>query len=98
MRLTHLARLASDRLRLMPGDVRLVAWTNQRLPGMRIRPEAPQNATFTLVLAHLVRGPLPSPKSDTNVAEDYFDPAVFEEADPNAPGETTEAPITAGSK
>ena len=56
IRLTRLARLAADRLRLLPGDVRLIGWTDQRLPGMRIRPEAPQNRTYTLVLAHLARG------------------------------------------
>jgi hypothetical protein len=78
IRLTRLARLASDRLRLLPGDVRLVGWTDQRLPGMHIRPEAPQNRTFTLVLAHLARGPLPPARPDRNLAEDFFDPTVLE--------------------
>jgi hypothetical protein len=78
IRLTRLARLASDRLRLLPGDVRLVGWTDQRMPAMRIRPEAPQNRTYTLVLAHLSRGSLPSPRPDRNLAEDYYDPAVLE--------------------
>ena len=83
IRLTRLARLAGDRLRLLPGDVRLIGWTDQKLPGMKIRPEAPQNATYTLVLAHLARGPLPPARPDRNLAEDYVDPTVLE-AEPNA--------------
>jgi hypothetical protein len=78
IRLTRLARLAADQLRLLPGDVRLIGWTDQPLSGMRIRPEAPQNATFTLVVAHLVRGQLPAPRADRNVAEDYLDPTALD--------------------
>jgi hypothetical protein len=80
VRLEPLARLAAARLRLLPGDVRLIGWTDQRLPGMRIRPEAPQNTTYTLVLAHLVRGNLPPVRPDRNVAEDYFTP-TFDDVD-----------------
>ncbi|HEY2411879.1 MAG TPA: hypothetical protein VGI40_06540 [Pirellulaceae bacterium] len=88
IRLTRLARLASDRLRLLPGDVRLVGWTDQRIPGMHIRPEAPQNRTYTLVLAHLTRGSLPPPRPDRNLAEDYYDPAVLEpEPDSTTPSD-----------
>jgi len=78
IRLTRLARLAADRLRLLPGDVRLIGWTEQRLPGMQIRPEAPQNNTYTLVLAHLARGSLPAPTPDKNLAEDFVDPTLLE--------------------
>jgi hypothetical protein len=73
IRLTSLARLAVQQLRLLPGDVRLVAWTDEGLPGMGIQPEAPQNRMYTLVLAHLARGPLPSVTPDKNVAEDYVE-------------------------
>jgi hypothetical protein len=78
IRLTRLARLAAQRLRLLPGDVRLIGWTDQRVPGMRIRPEAPQNNTYTLVLAHLARGALPAVQPDKNLAEDYIDPTILE--------------------
>ncbi|HZN37041.1 MAG TPA: hypothetical protein VFB80_24590, partial [Pirellulaceae bacterium] len=74
VRLTQLARLAAQRLRLLPGDVRLVGWTSDLLPGMELRPAAPQNSTYTLVLSHLVRGPLPPVRADSNVFEDYLDP------------------------
>jgi hypothetical protein len=83
IRLTRLARLAADQLRLLPGDVRLVGWTDQPLSGLRIRPEAPQNRTYTLVLAHLSRGQLHPPKPDANVAEDFLDPTLLDsESDP----------------
>ena len=100
--LTALARLAADRLRLLPGDVRLVAWTDERLPGMKIRPDAPQNRTYTLVLAHLARGSLPTVKPDKNLAEDFVDPTVLETpVDPDAPSDgidrdtTTQPPAAA---
>ncbi|HEX5102225.1 MAG TPA: hypothetical protein VFV87_00335, partial [Pirellulaceae bacterium] len=91
VRLTRLATLATQQLRLIPGDVRLVGWTEQPLRGLQIRPAAPQNATYTLVLAHLFRGALPPVKPDKNVAEDYFEPAIEPEPepDPNAPLELT---------
>jgi hypothetical protein len=77
----------------LPGDVRLVGWTDQRLPGMRIRPEAPQNFTYTLVVAHLKRGSLPRIRADRNRAEDYLDPTFFdEEAVQNVPLDLSEPP------
>jgi hypothetical protein len=101
IRLHRLARLASDQLRLLPGDVRLIGWTDQRLPGMQIHPEAPQNRTYTLVIAHLARGHLPPARPDQNVADDYVDPTYFEEADKLTPAEQEEAqslpPTTAKS-
>jgi hypothetical protein len=104
IRLTALARLAADRLRLLPGDVRLIGWTDERLPGMKIRPEAPQNRTYTLVLAHLRRGQLPNVRPDKNLAEDFVDPTVLDApADPDAPPDgidrdtTTQPPAAATS-
>jgi hypothetical protein len=82
VRMRRLAQLASQRLRLMPGDVRLIGWSNDLLPGLELRPAAPQNSTYTLVLAHLARGTLPSVKADANVAEDYVDPTIDPEPDP----------------
>jgi hypothetical protein len=101
IRLTRLARLAADRLRLLPGDVRLVGWTEQRLPGMKISPEAPQNRTYTLVLAHLARGTLPAVRPDKNLAEDFIDPTVLEaEPDVTTPADgidrDTQVPAASG--
>jgi hypothetical protein len=86
VRLTRLARLAVERLRIMPGDMRLVAWTDQALEGLTISPHAPQNNTHTLVLAHLSRGNLPAVRPDANVAEDYYEPEI--EPDPSTPDPT----------
>lgn len=103
IRLTALARLAADRLRLLPGDVRLIGWTDERLPGMKIRPDAPQNRTYTLVLAHLARGLFPNVKPDKNLAEDFIDPTILDPpADPDAPPDgidrdTTQPPAAATS-
>ncbi len=101
IRLTRLARLAADRLRLMPGDVRLVGWTEQRLPGMKITPEAPQNRTYTLVLAHLARGALPASRPDKNLAEDFVDPEILDSPlDPTTPADgidrDTQVPAAGG--
>jgi len=60
------------------GDVRLVAWTAQPLPGLSIRPQASQESTRTLVLIHLRRGTLPPPQPDRNLkAELVAEPATF---------------------
>lgn len=102
IRLTRLARLAADRLRLLPGDVRLVGWTDQRLPGMKISPEAPQNRTYTLVLAHLTRGLLPAARPDKNLAEDFIDPAILDpEPEVTTPSDgidrDTQEPVASGN-
>lgn len=93
IRLHQLARLAADQLRLLPGDVRLIGWTDQRLPGMQIRPEAPQNRTFTLVVAHLARGGLPPAQHDRNVADDYFDPELLDDSEPILPAKDEDATV-----
>ncbi len=83
VRLTRVARLAAEQLRLLPGDVRLVGWTDEDLPGMSITPHAPQNTMYTLVVAHLVRGALVPPRPDANVAEDFYEPPLEVDAEGN---------------
>ena len=101
VRLTRLARLAAEQLQLMKGDVRLVGWTDELLPGMQIVPEAPQNKMYTLVVAHLVRGELPLVRPDSNVAEDYYepplDPEIEAEMQEIEAAETTTEASTSGS-
>jgi hypothetical protein len=96
VRLTRLARLAAERLRLLPGDVRLVAWTDETLAGMQITPHAPQNTMHTLVVAHLMRGELPPIRPDATVAEDFFEPPIDEEPLPELP--ESEAATTSGAE
>ncbi|MDX1944259.1 MAG: hypothetical protein SFU86_02550 [Pirellulaceae bacterium] len=96
VRLTGLVKLATDRLRLCPGDVRLVAWTSEPLSGLAIAPQAPQNKTYTLVLAHLARAPLPAVRTDTNVADDFFQPPLEPASDGTEPP-PVEAEATTGN-
>ncbi len=65
--LRRLLELACRDRSLQAGDVRLVAWTAQPLPGLSIRPQASQESTRTLVLIHLRRGALPAPQPDRNL-------------------------------
>lgn len=76
-RLTALAVVVLRDLKLLPGDVRMIAWTDQPLAGLTIQPQASQNQTRTLIVAHLARGPLPPPLPDANRLEDLV-PAASE--------------------
>ncbi len=55
---------------LAPGDLRLIAWTDEDWPGVTITPVANQSTTRTLILAHLHRGPRFVPKPDANLYSD----------------------------
>ncbi len=69
--LGQLFDLASLELRLRPGDVRLVGWSDENLPGMTIRPDSAQQARRYLFLVHLKRGPLLAPRPDVNAGADF---------------------------
>lgn len=71
-----LANQALRRMVLRPGDVRLVAWTDDPLPGLEITPAASQVVARTVVLVHLRYGALPPPGPDANLLSDVFDPAT----------------------
>jgi len=71
-----LAKLALRRMALRPGDVRLVAWTDEMLPGLQIEPAASQVHTRTVVLVHLRYGALPVPQRDENQLSDVYDAAT----------------------
>ena len=66
----RLLDLAQDPLRIQTGDVRLVAWTDQALPGLDIRPRARQVTHRTLVVGHLRYAPLADPQPDENSRRD----------------------------
>lgn len=65
--LRRLFELACHDRSLQTGDVRLIAWSRQSLPGLSIRPQASQESIRTLVLIHLRRGALPAPQPDRNL-------------------------------
>jgi hypothetical protein len=59
-----LIEAAQDVGQLGPGEVRLVAWLEQQIPGLQIRPAAPQTEFATLVVAHLKYGFGEDPQPD----------------------------------
>ena len=71
--LRRLLDLACRDASLRAGDVRLVAWTSQSLPGLAIRPQASQESLRTLVLVHLRRHAPPPPRGDRNLKADIAD-------------------------
>ncbi|MEY4180585.1 MAG: hypothetical protein RLY70_4159 [Planctomycetota bacterium] len=82
--LGRLADLALRRMVLGVGDVRLVGWTGDELPGIQFSPVAAQNASRTLIVCHLRRGPWPAIERDINVRLDHF--SIEEAGDPDDPG------------
>ncbi len=53
LNLRQLLDLAEKLENMHPGDVKLLAWINTPLPGLNIKPAAPQSRSAALVLAHL---------------------------------------------
>ena len=74
LNIRELVNLAEDSRELRPGDVRLVGWTEEKIPGMQVKPAAPQSKTATVVIAHLAFGPGEDPKRDYNTRYDYTSP------------------------
>jgi hypothetical protein len=68
--LGQLVELASQGLQLDRGDVRLIGWTDQPMPGIAIRPRSAQETRRTMFVVHLRRGPLPAPRPDINCEAD----------------------------
>ena len=66
----RLVELAEDAHQLQPGDARLVATIDQRIPGQSIEPAASQVRCGGLILVHLCRGFGPDPQSDLNRRSD----------------------------
>jgi hypothetical protein len=59
--------LAENPAEFVPGDMRLVAWLDAELPGLRIEPAAAQERHATLVVVHLNYGPGRQPAPDANL-------------------------------
>lgn len=64
LRLTRLGKLAARQLTLQPGDIRLIGWSSEPLPGVDISPAAAQQAISTFVLVHLKRAAISAPRPD----------------------------------
>jgi hypothetical protein len=66
----RLVDLAEDPSGLQAGDVRLVGWFQQEVPGLVVRPGSPQSRRAALVLAHLRYGFGKAPRPDVNTRRD----------------------------
>ncbi len=89
--LGRLIRIAQDPTSLSVGDVRLVAWRDEGLPGVRIVPASPQARRATLVVANLEFGAPPAPRPDANLPPER---RPFEEADPVPEIDSPESPAS----
>ncbi len=65
--LARIRTVASRQLELAPGEVRLIAWTENPGGGLTISPDAAQTTIRTFVLAHLTLGEFPEPEQDENL-------------------------------
>lgn len=68
LNLRHLLLLAQNEKGEERGmdELRLVAWTDEEVPGLTVRPVASQSRRAALVVGHLTYGPQPAPTADTN--------------------------------
>jgi len=74
MNLGRFVELATHKMRLGPGDARLIGWTGEELAGVQFDPVAAQNSARTIVVCHLRRGALPEVARDANVRTDFYAP------------------------
>jgi hypothetical protein len=76
--LRALIEIAEARDSLNPGDVRLVAWTEDEVPGIEFQPRSQQRQA-TLVVANLRTGLGEKPERDVNTRAEIAPPASDEE-------------------
>ncbi len=69
--LGRLFELACQPGGLGKGEMRLVGWSDQDLPGITIHPKASQKVLRTMVLVHLKQGKYPEVRPDTNLIADF---------------------------
>jgi hypothetical protein len=51
---------------MRPGEIKLVAWTDEELPGLTIAPHSAQSRHAAVVVAHLSYGEEPLLRPDVN--------------------------------
>jgi hypothetical protein len=66
LNIRHLLDIAEKMENMSPGEIKLLAWTDVALPGLRINPAAPQSRQAAMVLAHLAYGFSDPPRPDAN--------------------------------
>ena len=77
---------------MQPGDVRLIAWTDEPLPGMKVRPVAPQKRQLALLVANPEIRVRRSAETDDSSRYDFVKRANVFRDDPNAQKEEESAP------
>jgi len=77
--LHRLTQHAARQLELFPGEMRLIAWTSETMPGMKILPGSAQSTTYTLILVHLQAAPLPAPEPDLRLRADVWQDPIKSE-------------------
>jgi hypothetical protein len=77
-----------DLRRLTPGDVRLIGWLDEEIPGLEVKPAAPQARRAALVMAHLRHGFGEDPKPDINTRRQFLT-EEYPTFGPDAPGTET---------
>jgi len=80
---------AGDPRELRPGDARLLAWFEERIPGLAVKPAAPQSRSAALVIANLCYGHGEDPRPDVNTRREK-ETDVYRAVGPDA----SEAPNT----
>lgn len=70
--LRPLVRLAEQTDQMQAGDTRLIAWTDEPLPGMKVRPTAPQKRRLALIVANLDYGFGEDPVPDQKTRYDFI--------------------------
>ena len=78
VRLGRLFELVEDRLELLDGEVRLMAWTDQAPGELAFLPMSSQVETRMFVLVHLRHKSLPQPERDYNTKLAVVDPTMDE--------------------
>jgi hypothetical protein len=91
--LRPLLELACDQA--SAGQIRLVAWTDEELPGMSIQPGAAQFHRATLVVANMSTDPEPPPRPDVNSRAEV--PGSFDEEEARPGGAAADVQPTDSS-
>lgn len=87
VRLHRLSQLAAQQLHLQVGEMRLIAWTADEIPGLKILPSAAQDLTYTLVLVHLKNAALPPPEADKQLRTDVLQDEIKSEDEKEVGGQ-----------
>jgi hypothetical protein len=69
LNIRELLNLAGKSDEMRPGEIKMIAWTEDELPGVTISPTSAQLRRATMVVAHLAYGEEPSPKPDENLPD-----------------------------